>query len=191
MKSTQRRPNRCSPRASAAVARLTRSTAAPSRHVGNIIALASHEETVRLWSASSGQLLQTLEGHSQPVEAVCFSPDGNIIASASEDKMARLWSMSSGQLLQTLKGHSESVYVVCFSPDGNIIASASEDKTVRLWGASGGHVVNVLRRADQQTMPLVACGARISRTTALSPSLLCLLQNAGASISASSGHSRV
>ncbi|MEH1926518.1 AAA-like domain-containing protein, partial [Nostoc sp.] len=47
-----------------------------------------------------------LEGHSNSVRGVAFSPDGQTIASASGDKTVKLWNRK-GQLLQTLQGHSD------------------------------------------------------------------------------------
>ncbi len=77
----------------------------------------SFDHTVRVWSASSGELLQRLEGHTDRVTSVCFSPDGAQIVSGIKDHTVRVWSASSGELLQTLEGHTDLVSSVCFSPE--------------------------------------------------------------------------
>ncbi|SLM39563.1 WD40/YVTN repeat-like-containing domain, partial [Lasallia pustulata] len=53
------------------------------------------------WSAT----LQTLEGHSDLVTAVAFSPD------------VRIWDAATGATLQTLEGHSDVVNALAFSPN--------------------------------------------------------------------------
>ncbi|PVH69362.1 hypothetical protein DL98DRAFT_439196, partial [Cadophora sp. DSE1049] len=39
----------------------------------------SDDKTVRLWDATTGAALQTLEGHSGSVTSVAFLPDGKVV----------------------------------------------------------------------------------------------------------------
>ncbi|KAK6854921.1 vegetative incompatibility protein HET-E-1 [Apiospora arundinis] len=80
---------------------------------------------------------QTLEGHSNDVNSVTFSPNGQLVASASKDGTVKVWNAVTGAEQQTLDGHGDCVNLVAFSPNGRLVASASNDK-VRLWDASTG-----------------------------------------------------
>jgi WD40 repeat protein len=67
------------------------------------LASASYDDTVKIWDASSGEYLQTLEGHRHSVHSVAFSHDSAQLASASYDKTVKIWDASSGECLQTLE----------------------------------------------------------------------------------------
>jgi WD40 repeat protein len=46
-----------------------------------------------------------LEGHSNLVFSVAFSPDGKYLASGSGDNTVKLWSVESQREVTTLQGH--------------------------------------------------------------------------------------
>ena len=82
--------------------------------------------------------LRILEGHSEGVNSVAFSPDGKRVVTGSSDKTARIWNAQTGKPLRTLQGHSSYVTSVAFSPDGKRIVTGSDDHTARVWDAETG-----------------------------------------------------
>lgn len=70
---------------------------------GKLLASGSNDYTVRLWDIRMGQLLKTLQGHTNQVWSVAFSPQGKTLASGSSDETIKLWDVETGECLQTLR----------------------------------------------------------------------------------------
>ena len=87
-------------------------------------------------------LEETLEGHTDAVRSVAFSPEGEMLASGSFDGTIKLWDVADGQLVNTLEGHEEAVRGVAFSPDGTRLASASFDQIVKVWSLPEGELLH-------------------------------------------------
>jgi len=91
------------------------------------------DETVRLWEADSGRMVNTLAGHKNWSRSVAWSPDGQRLASGSSDQTVRLWDAASGRLLNTLTGHENWVNSVAWSPDGQRLALAFSRGLLEIW----------------------------------------------------------
>lgn len=104
---------------------------------GKLVATASRDGTVKIWSLS-GQLLHTLAAHQGRVNSVAFSANGQLLASAGDDRQILLWRRN-GELVGTVTtskdpfGHQSYITDIAFSPDGKRLVSAGWDNTVKLW----------------------------------------------------------
>ena len=97
-----------------------------------------------LWDGKTGTHVASLEGHSDQVASVLFSPDGSILAStSSKDKTVWLWDGRAISGAWTHESHLTKIAFVKFSPDGSRFVSAS-DRVLQLWNAvSGAHVASL------------------------------------------------
>ena len=68
---------------------------------GQLLATASADKTVRLWSPNQASAEpRVLRGHANTVHGVAFSPDGQLLATASADDTVRLWSLVIEELIR-------------------------------------------------------------------------------------------
>lgn len=100
---------------------------------GQLLATASDDNTIRIWSVHTGRKLKVLKGHTDNVLCIDFSPDGRKLLSGSRDSQIKLWNITSAKEIRTFKSHKSSVNSVKFSPKGDYFISGSSDNSVRYW----------------------------------------------------------
>jgi WD40 repeat protein len=108
---------------------------------GTVLAAALFDDTIQIRNASDGQLLRTLQGHTNWVRDVAFSPEGSVLASASDDDTLRLWRISDGALLRIIQEGAQGVRCVAFSPDGALLASGLENGDIGIWRVADGELL--------------------------------------------------
>ena len=73
-------------------------------------------------SAQEPKLRDTLQGHTDSVWSVAFSPDGKTLASGGSHSTIKLWDVQTGKETATLKGHkASSVGCLAFDRDGDVV----------------------------------------------------------------------
>jgi len=100
---------------------------------GRLMASASWESRIRLWSGSGAALINTFSGIAGDFNDLCFSMDNSLLASASDDSLLRLWDVEDGGLLGLFQEGNGNVTSVAFSPDGLYMVSGAFSVNIKIW----------------------------------------------------------
>ncbi len=113
-----------------------------------VVAAATDNPIVRLWSVETGKLIHELRGHKSGVSSVAFSPCGKMIVtgggqlksgtgiySDTTDRSIRVWDVESGLQLTEFNPHASFITGIAFALDGKSFAFTGGDKSVRLVSA--------------------------------------------------------
>ncbi|MEM7016662.1 MAG: WD40 repeat domain-containing protein [Pseudomonadota bacterium] len=132
---------------------------------GTLLASASEDDTVRIWSMESHEVLQTLTSYSlAPLGhagfyTVAFSPDDTLLAAGNWNGSFTVWRTEDWSALYTIEpspkkmfgwlpaegdGHSDSIDAIAFSPDGKLLTTGSFDKTIKIWAVQTGQLLRTL-----------------------------------------------
>jgi WD40 repeat protein/tetratricopeptide (TPR) repeat protein len=126
-----------------------------------LIATASFDKTVRLWSLADGFRHPSWVAHGHRITTVRFSPNGQLIASGSRDNTVKIWRQN-GRLLRTLIGHGGYITSLSFSPDGNFLVSGSWDNTINLWRVNDGRLLKTfVGHSDRVTSVTFSANGRM------------------------------
>ncbi|MCM1941513.1 WD40 repeat domain-containing protein [Streptomyces sp. G3] len=88
-----------------------------------------------------------LDGHTDTVRDIAWSPDGRLLATASRDGTARIYDARSGRPVLVLPSDGAMVESVAWSPDSAQVVTAGRDQVVRIWDAVSGEPVRLLTGA--------------------------------------------
>jgi WD40 repeat protein/DNA-binding SARP family transcriptional activator len=105
----------------------------------------AHGAAVKVFDLATQEPTMTLEGHSELVAAIRWSPDQRSIATASHDRTVGIWSADTGEQRFVLAGHTWGVSGIAWSPDSTRLVSGAPDGA-RVWalGDDGGKEILAL-----------------------------------------------
>src|SRR3954466_11748992 len=107
-------------------------------------ALSALVTTGLAWAQQSAEVVGTLEGHTDPVYTIAWSPDGKTLVTGGFDNTVRLWDAATRKEIKRFDGHTGLVLAVAPAPDGKRLLSGSLDKTAKIWQVPGGGPVKDL-----------------------------------------------
>uniref|UniRef100_A0A182QQ72 CDC20/Fizzy WD40 domain-containing protein n=1 Tax=Anopheles farauti TaxID=69004 RepID=A0A182QQ72_9DIPT len=108
-----------------------------------------------------------LEGHTQEVCGLKWSPDGKYLASGGNDNLVHVWSAANGsphavgEPLHVFNQHQAAIRALAWCPwQPNVLASGggTADRTIKFWNVANGQLMNSVDTKSQ------VCGLLFSKT---------------------------
>ncbi len=118
---------------------------------GSVLAYTA-DTSVVLWDIPAAREIAVLDGHTQAVEQLMFSPDGRLLATtannpdfdAAADRSIRIWEAQTGILHSSFEYPARMMKSWCFSHDGSRLAAAYPGGPTYIWDTSTGALLHTL-----------------------------------------------
>jgi WD40 repeat protein len=112
------------------------------------IAVGFSDWLIRLYDLHTFQLKQVLEGHTNSVFALTFTPDGSYLLSGGRDAMLKVWDVQNRYaIIKDIPAHTLQIKCIAYSPNGKLFATTSMDKTIKIWDAVTFDLLKVIDKA--------------------------------------------
>jgi WD40 repeat protein len=103
-------------------------------NTGRVLASGGRARQLNLWDPQACKFVGVLEGHTDSIQSVSFSPDGTLLVSSGFDNVVRVWNIQEQKEVGSpLRGHKFIVQNAVFGKDNNTIFSGSLDKSIIVW----------------------------------------------------------
>ncbi len=115
---------------------------------GTKIASSGEDGALRVWDATTGELLHDLPAQSDWVHFPAFSPDGQSLAAANQSGGISVWDANSGREIVTLKNDGPALTAVTFSRDGTQLAAGGLGGIAYIWDVASGQQLTTINNRD-------------------------------------------
>lgn len=107
-----------------------------------------------VWNVPKGELVRTLDGHTEWVMAAALTPDGCTVVSGGEDGTLRVWDTATGEQLRMIAVPASRVEGVALTPDGRTAICVDDDSPVTVWNIVNGAILRDTKQEVWSSGPL-------------------------------------
>jgi WD40 repeat protein len=112
------------------------------------LAVGYSDNSVRIFSLTTLDLIRIIPAHTNSVFALTYSPDYRFLLTGSRDAHLKVWNVEKGYSLhQNIVAHLFTINRIAYSPNGQLVATGSMDKSIKLWDAETFRLLKVVDRA--------------------------------------------
>jgi len=112
------------------------------------LALGFSDHSIQILDVGQGAApIARLEGHTNSVFALGFSPDEEVLVSGGRDACLKFWKTSDYLLEENVVAHLYAINYLSFREDGQYLVTCSMDKSLKLWDMSSRNLVKVIDKA--------------------------------------------
>jgi WD40 repeat protein len=118
---------------------------APSK---KLLALGFSDHSIQILDLAQGAApIARLEGHSNSVFALDFSPGEEILVSGGRDACLKFWNTNSYFLEDNIVAHLYAINYLSFREDGRYLVTCSMDKSLKIWDSTSRNLLKVIDKA--------------------------------------------